>query len=88
VLERAGTENPAYSHRPALLATSMLSAPPSWRSCGTRSLLGADSPGCCQDTESLILDLGKFRPTIPDTVTEYYLRKSGFHTGHSSDVRV
>jgi len=38
-----------------------------------------------KELEHILMALEKYHPTIPDSVTEYYLRKTGFHT---TDPRV
>jgi len=38
-----------------------------------------------KELEQILSALEKYHPTIPDSVTEYYLRKTGFHT---TDPRV
>mmetsp|Transcript_20951 Transcript_20951/g.50592 ORF Transcript_20951/g.50592 Transcript_20951/m.50592 type:complete len:132 (+) Transcript_20951:140-535(+) len=48
-------------------------------------MAGASQEEVEKDTEELLLSLSKFHPTIPDSVTEFYLRKSGFQ---SNDPRV
>eukprot|EP00283_Hemiselmis_rufescens_P022790 CAMPEP_0173437862 /NCGR_PEP_ID=MMETSP1357-20121228/18613_1 /TAXON_ID=77926 /ORGANISM="Hemiselmis rufescens, Strain PCC563" /LENGTH=99 /DNA_ID=CAMNT_0014403073 /DNA_START=62 /DNA_END=358 /DNA_ORIENTATION=- len=40
-----------------------------------------------EQVEQFLQQLDKFHPTIPDSVTEYHLRKSGFHTSDQRAVK-